>query len=179
MRNLLFAGVMAGVGAFAGAVPASASVLDLSFTGTGISGDLSLSLLGGTSPYKVASVTGSVEVGSTVYTITGLTTYAGDDQLVSPSPSSTVGYVDFPGLSFETSGGFAVNLFAFNPTSYGVLLSDQDANGDPFTGPYYKVTVADPPAAPELSTWAMLGLGFASLAVVAASRRKTATALLG
>ena len=181
MRNLLFAGVMAGVGAFAGAVPASASVFDLSFTGTGISGDLSLTLLGGTSPYTVSSVTGSVEVGSTVYTITGLTTYAGDDQLVSPSISSTVGYVDFPGLSFETSGGFAVNLFAFNPTSYGVLLSDQDANGDPFTGPYYKVTVADPPAlaAPELSTWAMLGFGFASLALVAASRRKTATALLG
>ena len=73
-----------------------------------------------------------------------------------------------------------MNLFAFNPTSYGVLLSDQNANGDPFTGPYYTVTVADPPAAaPELSTWAMLGLGFASLAVVAASRRKTAIALLG
>jgi hypothetical protein len=87
----------------------------------------------------------------------------------------------FPGLLFETSGGFAVNLFAFNPTSYGVLLSDQNAIGDPFAGPYYKVTVADPPTvpAPELSTWAMLGLGLASLAVVAASRRKTATALLG
>ena len=101
MKNLVFAGVMAGVGAFAGAVPASASVFDLSFTGTGISGDLSLSLLGGTSPYTVASVTGSVEVGSTVYTITGLTTYAGDDQLVSSSTSSTVGYVDFPGISYR------------------------------------------------------------------------------
>jgi hypothetical protein len=181
MKNLVFAGVIAGAGALAGAVPASASVFDLSFTGTGISGDLSLSFLSGTSPYKVGSVTGSVEVGTTVYTITGLTTYAGDDQSVSPSPTSTVGYVDFPGLSFETSGGFAVNLFAFNPTSYGVLLSDQNAIGDPFTGPYYKVTVADPPtpAAPELSTWAMLGLGFAGLAIAAAQRRKTPIAALG
>jgi hypothetical protein len=179
MKNLVFAGVIAGVGAFAGAVPASASVFDLSFTGTGISGDVSLSFLSGTSSYTVGSVTGSVEVGTTVYTITGLTTYAGDDQLVSRSPSSTVGYVDFPGLSFETSGGFAVNLFAFNPSSYGVLLSNQNAIGDPFTGPYYKVTVADPAPTPELSTWAMLGFGFASLAVVAGRRRKTGIALLG
>ena len=97
MKNLVFAGVIAGVGAFAGAVPASASVFDLSFTGTGISGNLVLSFLSGTSPYTVGGVTGSVEVGSTLYTIAGLTTYAGDNQLVSPSTSSTVGYVDFPG----------------------------------------------------------------------------------
>ena len=47
----------------------------------------------------------------------------------------------FPGFRrSETSGGFALNLFAFNPTSYGVLLSDQNASGDPFTGPYYTVS---------------------------------------
>ena len=74
MKNLVFAGVIAGVGAFAGAVPASASVFDLSFTGAGISGDVSLSFLSGTSSYTVGSVTGSVEVGTMVYTITGLTT---------------------------------------------------------------------------------------------------------
>ena len=95
-----------------------------------------------------------------------------------------VAYVDFPGISFALwSGGTSagsINIFAFASGSYGLLLSSQNAVGDPYGGPYYSVSLADPPAAlPELSTWAMLGLGFASLAVVAASRRKTAIALLG
>ena len=179
MRNLVFAGVMAGVGALVGAVPASASVFDLTFSGTGISGNLVLSFASGSSPYTVDGVTGSVEVGSTTYTITGLTTYAGDDQLVSTSTSSTVAYVDFPRLSVETSGGFALNLFSFNPTSYGVVLSDQNPSGNPFTSPYYSVTVADPSPAPEPSTWAMMLVGFAGLAFVATRRRRTPIAALG
>ena len=52
---------------------------------------------------------GSVTVEGTSYTITGLTTYAGDDQKVYYPASSTTSYVDFPGLSVETSGGFALN----------------------------------------------------------------------
>ena len=179
MRSLIFAGLIA----FAGAVPANASVFDLSFAGTGITGSLDLSLATGTSPYAVNGVSaGSVTVGGTSYTITGLTTYAGDDQKVYYPASSTTSYVDFPGLSVETSGGFALNLFAFNATSYGVLLSDQNASGNPFSGPYYAVTVTDSAiadSAPELSTWAMLGLGFAGLALVATRRRKTPIAALG
>jgi hypothetical protein len=63
-----------------------------------------------------------------------------------------------------------------------VLLSDQNAGGNPFSGPYYAVTVTDGPvaaSAPELSTWAMLGLGFAGLALVATRRRKTPLAAWG
>jgi hypothetical protein len=165
-------------GALAGAVPASASVFDLSFSGTGISGELVLSLANGTSPFTVTGVTGSVDLGGTIYTITGLTTYAGDDQTAYFPTSSSNGYVDFPGISVAFGSGNALNLFAFNPTSYGALLQDQNASGNPFTGPYYSVTVTDAPigvspSVPELSTWAMLGLGFAGLAIAAAGRRKT------
>ena len=54
-----------------------------------------------------------------------------------------------------------MNLFSFNPTTYGALLQSQNPTGNPFSGgPYYAVTVTDgAPSAPELSTWAMLGLG--------------------
>jgi len=187
MNRLVLAGAMAAVGLCAGALPASASVFDLSFTGTGISGLLVLSLGSGPSPYTVSGVdAGSyVDVGGTTYTITGLITYAGDDQKAYFPASSSTGYVDFPGISVSFGSGNALNLFAFNPTSYGALLQSENASGNPFTGHYYAVTVTDaPPAAditpvPELTTWAMLGLGFAGLAFVAAGRRKTPISVLG
>jgi PEP-CTERM motif len=60
-----------------------------------------------------------------------------------------------------------------------VLLQDQNAVGNPFTGPYYAVTVADPSNAPEASTWAMMLMGFAGLGFVALRKRKTPIAALG
>ena len=103
MRRLILVGSVVGVATFA--VPASASVFDLSFSGTGITGDLVLSLATGASPYTVDGVTGSVTVGTTSYTVSGLTVYAGDDQKVYYPATSTTSYVDFPGVSVETSGG--------------------------------------------------------------------------
>ena len=120
-----------------------------------------------------------MDVGSTTYTITGVTTYAGDDQKAYFPTSSSVGYVDFPGISVSFGSGDALNLFAFSPTSYGVLLKDQNAIGDPFTGPYYAVTVSDTaPSAPEASTWAMMLIGFAGLGFVATRRRRTPIAAM-
>jgi hypothetical protein len=165
MKRPVIAAAILGAAALAGAVPASASVFDLSFAGTGISGNLALSLSGGGSPYTVTGVdAGSyMDIGSTKYTITGLATYAGDDQTVYTPPSSSQGYVDFAGISMSFGTGDALNFFAFSPTSYGVLLQDQNAVGDPFTGPYYAVTVSDPPPVPEASTWALMLVGFAGL----------------
>ena len=187
MNRFVFAGAMAAVGACVGALPASASVFDLSFTGTGISGLLVLSLGSGSSPYTVTGVdAGSfVDIGGTTYTITGLATYAGDDQKAYFPASSSNGYVDFPGVSVSFGSGDALNLFAFNATHYGALLQSQNASGNPFSGPYYAVTVTDAAPVsdiapvPELSTWAMLGLGFAGLAFVATGRRKTPISALG
>jgi MYXO-CTERM domain-containing protein len=178
MKNMVFAGVMAGVAALACVAPASASVYDLTFTGTGISGELVLSLANGTSPFKVSGASGTLDLGGTVYSISGLATYAGDDQTAYFPTSSSVSFVDFPGISAATTGGFALNLFAFSPTSYGVLLSDENASGNPYSGHYYSVTVTDTPpgassTAPEASTWAMMLVGFAGLGFVATRRRRT------
>jgi hypothetical protein len=173
MRSLVFGGVVASV--LAGAVPASAAVstIDLSFTGTGISGSLDFTYASGTSPFTVGGVTGSVDVGGTTYAVTGLTTYAGDDQALYSPSSSSVGYVDFPGISVSLSDGDALNLFAFNPTSYGALLRSQNASGDPYSGSYYAVSVSDPPPVPEPTTWTMMLLGFAGLGFVAMHKRRT------
>ena len=181
MKNLVFAGAIAGVVALMGAAPASASVFELAFTGTGVSGDLFLSLGSGSSPYTVTGVAGGswIDIAGTNYTISARTTYAGDDQKAYFPTTSSNGFVDFPGISVAFGSGDALNLFAFSPTSYGVLLEDENASGNPFSGHYYAVTVTDSPPAPELSTWAMLGLGFAGLALVAARRRKTPVAALG
>ena len=120
-----------------------------------------------------------IDIAGTNYTISARTTYAGDDQKAYFPTTSSNGFVDFPGISVAFGSGDALNLFAFSPTSYGVLLEDENASGNPFSGHYYAVTVTDSPPAPELSTWAMLGLGFAGLALVAARRRKTPVAALG
>ena len=56
MNRFVFAGTMAAVGVCACALPASASVFDLSFTGTGISDLLVLYLGSGSSPYTVTGV---------------------------------------------------------------------------------------------------------------------------
>jgi hypothetical protein len=176
MRHLLYAGLLASAGVLSGLGAAQAAVFDLSVTGAGISGAIDLALAGG----DVTGGVGTLTIGTTVYTVSGLATYAGDDQKFSTGGGA---YVDFPGISFALwSGGTSegsINIFAFPSGSYGLLLSSQNAAGDPYGGAYYSVSLADPPTVPELSTWAMLGLGFASLAVVAASRRKTAIALLG
>lgn len=157
----------------------SGTVVKKMFFGPGISGSLNLSLAGGASPYTVGGATGSVDLGGTIYTVTGVTTYAGDDQTAYFPASTSVGYVDFPGISVETSGGFALNLFGFSPTSYGVLLSDQNAGGDPFSGPYYAVRVTDLPpgilGAPEPPSWALMLLGFAGLGFFRIRSRKAAS----
>lgn len=149
----------------AGAVPANPSVLDLPFSGAGTSGDLVLSLASGGYPYTVIGVdAGSyVDIAGTTHIIAGLTTYAGDRQTVYNPPSSSQGYVDFAGISASFGTDNAVNFFAFSPTSYRVLLQSQNALGNPFTGPYYPVTLSDPPPVPEASTWALMLLGFAGL----------------
>jgi hypothetical protein len=107
------------------------------FTGTGISGDLFLSLDSGPSPYTVTGIAAGswVDIGGTTYTLSSLATYAGDDQKAYFPTSSSNGFVDFPGISVAFGSGDELNLFAFTPTTYGVLLKDQNASGNPSTVP--------------------------------------------
>jgi hypothetical protein len=66
------------------------------------SGTLTANSLGG-GVYQVTSITGT----RNGVAITGLTGYAGNDNLVySPSP-----FLDYPGLAFTDANGFAYNVF--------------------------------------------------------------------
>jgi hypothetical protein len=170
MKNCVISGTLAGAAAFAGAVPASASAFDLS-------------LASGLSPYTVTRVgAGSyVNIGGTTYAVTGVATYAGHDQKAHYPTSSLQSYVDCAGISVSFGTGDALNLFAFSPASYGVAPKDQNASGGPFSGPYYSVTVSDPPgpvSAPEGSTLALMLAGFAGFGFVAMRKRKTPAAAL-
>jgi hypothetical protein len=99
--------------------------------------------------------------------------------------------------------GFNLKLFSGTPTAGTLLESDSvtvtssglNAGLDPFTaaaGAYYlqlsgvsraplalagTVATASIAAVPEMSTWAMLGLGFASLGFAGARKRKSARML--
>ena len=178
MRRVLCAGLLAGASALSGLGAAEAATMDLGYdlsvTGTGVSGTIDLDLSGSGPVYTVIGDIGSLTVDSVTLDVTGITTYAGDDQKFVPTGAALV---DFPGMSFSLAGGGAINIFAFGPGDYGLLLSSQNPSGDPYGGKYYSVALADPSGVPELSTWAMLGLGFAGLAYAGLRGRKTAIAL--
>jgi hypothetical protein len=180
MRRVLCAGLLASASALLGLGAAQAATMDLGYnlsvTGTGVSGTIDLDLSGSGPTYTVIGGIGSLTVDGSTLDVTGMTTYAGDDQRFSPTLAALV---DFPGVSFSLSGGGAINIFAFGPGNYGLLLFSQNSSGDPYGGKYYSVALADPGPVPELSTWAMMGLGFAGLAFVATGRRKTPIAALG
>ena len=179
MRRLFCAGLLASASALSGLGAAEAATVDmgynLSVTGTGVSGTIDLDLSGSGPTYTVIGGIGSLIVDGVTLDVTGMTTYAGDDQQFAPTKATLL---DFPGMSFSLAGGGAINIFAFGAGDYGLLLSSQNASGDPYGGKYYAVALADPPmAAPELSTWAMMGFGFATLAYAGLRRRKTTIAL--
>jgi hypothetical protein len=89
--------------------------------------------------------------------ISGLSPYAAADNLL----FSTVapGQASFSGVSF-TVGSQAFNIYQWNGADYA-LASIVDSIGYPENGVIGTFTVTP---APELSTWAMMGLGLAALA---------------
>jgi hypothetical protein len=152
---------------------AQAAVVGLEFSGDGISGVVDLAVSGTGAVVTVTGVTGgTITDPAGTFNVTGLASYAGDDQKL-----LATNFVDFAGISLATAGGGDFNIFSFGPGSYGVLLSTENPIGDPENGQYYSVSINDP-SVPELGTWAMMGLGFASLAVAAMRGRRTAVAAL-
>ena len=100
---LLFAGAV-GVTLVLPGASANATVFDWSYSGGGVSasGTLDATDAGG-GVYDVTSITGVRDGVS----IAGLTSYAGSDNLVyNPGP-----YVDYPGLAYTDSSGFAYNVY--------------------------------------------------------------------
>jgi hypothetical protein len=163
---------------FQGAM-ASAAVFDWSYSGfngvaVSAAGTLDATPLGG-GVYQVDSISG--ERNGVV--ITGLTDYAGNDNYVyTASPN-----VDYPGLAYTTTDGSAYNVYYDTSTadSYacGLIGYCEIGPGAPGTsglgppvdsiGPMSAFTLT---AVPELSTWAMMLVGFAGVGYVGLLRSK-------
>ncbi len=123
-----------------------------------ITGDLFTA--GSALPAALTNITGYVTSDGTSGiasgAITGLSSYADADNIL--YETGAPGQVSFSGISFS-EGGETFNLYSWNEGDYA-LASVVDAVGYPQNGVIGTLTVT---AVPELTTWAMLLAGFASL----------------
>ena len=153
-RNALFTGLM--LTAAAGVSNARAEAYQLDYTTTnGDSASIDLytdnTLTNGA--YGVTAISGERDG----LMITGLSSYAGSDQLLfAASP-----YIDFSGVSFTTASG-DYNLFS-NP-GYFELDSNVDSIGYPQNGvAFATLTLTD---VPEPMSLAILGAGLAGIGAI-------------
>ena len=156
--------------------PAQAKVFDFSLTGlddSSITGSGTLTTGAGPSPYTVTAANGTITDPSGTFTINGLSTYAGADNLLYYPATGSDGYVDFGDISFTTSGVPDFNIGGGGSEGLGVVLNDSVLNpaGNPGVNGSYNISLTVT-SAPELSTWAMLGLGFAGLGFAGYRGRK-------
>jgi hypothetical protein len=162
--------------AVAGAV--HADIYDFSFTGAGVSGSGDFVTATGASPWTVTSATGTIfdsNVAAGPFTITGLSSYAGADNLLYASQP----YVDFGGISVTTDTGGDFNFGLGGGGAYGLVLNDSVNNSGGYpnggtdnagsTDISWTVT-----RVPEPATWALMIMGFAGLG--AALRRRVVAA---
>src|SRR5262249_41544007 len=101
--------------------------------------------------------------------------YTSDNLLNSVAP-----FVSNEGILFD-AGGFFFNVYSVaNGSTYDYYISSNQFGGDYFTDPVYNpgslIRNGTITAVPELTTWAMMIVGFAGLGFVA-YRRKTNMAL--
>jgi hypothetical protein len=103
LPKIFAAGAVALALSMAGA--AHAAEYELTFTGTNIAGDV-FATTSGTNATAISGWVSDSEVGAGVFTITGLSPYAGSDNTFNPASP----YVDFAGVSFSTASGGDYNL---------------------------------------------------------------------
>ncbi|MGO9390747.1 hypothetical protein [Rhodoblastus sp.] len=145
---------------------ASAKVWEFSYTdGVGDSGSGTF-ITGSVGPtYTVTGITGTADG----KTITGLSSYAGSDQILYPIDYPKSAGVDLSGISFSTSGGPDFNLYAYSGGTW-LLNSNVDPIGYPQNG--NALTAFSVSTVPEVSTWLMMLAGFAGLGFVGYRRQK-------
>jgi hypothetical protein len=157
------------------AMPASATVMNWSLTGTDLSasGQFTVSsVANGDGSHTVTGVTGTQTVGLITSAITGLSSYAAADQEL----FTLLPYVDLAGISFSTMGLGDFNIFS-NGGNFE-LSSTIDSVGYPGNGSPVTFEVTDvAPGVPEPATWAMMLMGFGLIgATLRDGRRSLVTA---
>jgi len=168
-QSMALIAAMAATAGF-GVQTASAAVFDWSYSGSNggpvtASGMLDATPIGG-GVYDVTSITGT----RNGVAITGLAVYADQDNEV----YTTVPHVDYPGLAYSIVGGSVFNVYydtsVSDPYACGAVgyceigpgVAGTNGLGPPVDS-IGSVATFTLTAVPELSTWAMMGLGFAGL----------------
>ncbi len=151
MYSLLAAGSLAAAVVVCGA--AQARVWDFSYSGGGETG--SGTFITGTvgSPYTITGISGTAD-GSI---ITGLSSYAGADQLLYIGGAY---YADYGGISFATAAGVDYNLTNYPDGFNNITNSVVNPGGVPCCTVSIDMSVT---SVPEPATWAMILLGFGGL----------------
>ena len=156
MNKILRIGAIAG--ALFGASAAEAAVFDFSYTGGSFSasGEFTTGDIG--SPYLVTGITGTADG----FAISGLSTYAGANQLLYFPPSGGF-YADFSGISFTNENGVSYNITNF-PTgasnNLNVSTLDSAGNGS-------AVVAIDMTVTPAAVPGPIVGAGGSSFALAA------------
>jgi len=120
----------------------------------------------------VTNATGTIVLGS-AYNITGLSPYAGSDNLFYDPSTANPGFVDFGGISFTTDGGTGHDLNIGGSYVNGqYVLNDESTNpaGYPGVAGSYVINF-NAVQVPEPGSLAMLGLGLAAAGLI--RRRRT------
>jgi hypothetical protein len=141
------------------AASAHANTYDFSFSGLDVAGSGVITTSGGSSPFAITGVTGTIsdsEVGPGPFTITGLSSYAASDNSLS---YPTQPFYTFGGFSFTTNTGGDFNIFNDNG-SYEILSSVFDPGGYADAAGSHDITlsVSQTPLPPA---WTMMLIGLA------------------
>ena len=121
----------------------------------------------------VLGATGSITLSST-FNVTGLSPYAGADNLFYDPSTADPGFVDFGGISFTTDGGTGQDCnIGGSSVSGQYVLNDQSTDPGGYAGvPGSDVITFNAVQVPEPASLGMLGLGLLGLGF--ARRKQTA-----
>ena len=155
----------------------------LTFSGPGVSGTVDVTIGGGASPFLIQSATGTIidtdNLPGGPYTISGLSTYAGADNLLYFPDQPNV---DFGGISFTTTAGIDFNIGQGGSIGpYGYVLNDNFNNPGGYCCQIgsndiaqLDVTPNGNQNVPEPNTLGLSALGLAGLGVILLRKRTAA-----